>query len=214
MEALQNLDYPSEKEDWLLDVLIGGLICMVPIFNFVAMGYIMDALEIGIRNVRELPAWDNMGDKFGRGFWFFVISLVYVIIPLMVFLVFLLPLIVEAARTGDVSTISGVVAAAGGLIYCLLTILAAGMIPMAATRWIYTGSVGAAFDVRAIFADIRLVPGDYIVAVLLFIFLGGLLFTLVSWVPVVNLMVYFYWTVAFYNYFGQLYGRVAAKLVI
>ena len=211
MESLQNLDYPSEKEDWLIDVLIGGLISMIPIFNFVAMGYMMDAMEMGMKNVDQLPSWDNMGDKFIRGFWFFIITLVYIVIPVVILTAFLLPMIIEAVIKGDVSTLSVASAAVGGLIYIILLVLASFMIPMALARWVYSCRLEEALRLPSVLADIRKVAGDYTAACLFFFILGGLLFTLVSWIPVINLMVYFYWSVAFYNYFGKLYGRSMTK---
>lgn len=211
MDALQNLDYPSEKEDWWIDILIGGLISMIPFFNFVALGYMMEATEMGIRNVQQVPTWENMGDKFVRGFWFFVISLVYFLLPMIVLLIFLVPLISEAIVSGDISTPSGVAAAIGGLVYFVLLLMAAFLLPMGVARHVATGSLGAAFRLGSVFADIKAVASDYIVASLLYVFLGGLLMVLVSWIPVVNMMVYFYWSVAFYNYFGRLYAQVVAK---
>ncbi len=211
MDALQNLDYPSEKENWMVDILIGSLISMVPIFNFVAMGYIMEAMEMGIRGSRQVPEWHEMGDKFIKGLLMFLITLLYVIVPIILMMVFMVPMFFEAGASGDISSATGIVAVLGVLAGTLLSLAVGFIMPMALARWLAFGSFGEAFRLGPLFAQIKAVFTDYLVAFLLFAFLGAIVMLFASWIPVINLMVYFYWSVAFYNYFGQLYAKACAK---
>lgn len=211
MDALQNLDYPSNKENWIVDILIGGLIFMVPIFNFVALGYTIEAMEMGMRRLEILPTWENMGEKFMKGLLFFVISLVYVIPPILVAFVSLIPMIIELIQSGEPSGITIFLAVAGFVISLILAIFAGFIMPMGLARWVASGNIGAAFQMGQIFEDIKAVLADYLVAYLLMAFLGGAIMLVIGWIPFINMMVIFYWYVAFYNYFGKLYARVREK---
>ncbi|NLD72738.1 MAG: DUF4013 domain-containing protein [Chloroflexi bacterium] len=70
--------YMFDDEDWLKKLAIGGLVMLIPILNFVALGYAIRAL----RNARDgqalpLPEWDDWGDDFVRGLLITIATFIY-----------------------------------------------------------------------------------------------------------------------------------------
>ena len=68
----------------LSKLLIGGLLCFIPVLNLFALGYLGRVLTEAqeSRSVPELPVWDRWGKLFVDGCVLFVIGLVYAGIPL------------------------------------------------------------------------------------------------------------------------------------
>jgi hypothetical protein len=78
MDIGSSFTYMFEDESWIKKILIGGIVSLVPIVNFAALGYVVEV----IRNVRDgrptpLPEWDDFGQYFMNGLWLAIIGLVY-----------------------------------------------------------------------------------------------------------------------------------------
>jgi len=78
MDIGRSFTYMFDDEHWLRKIGLGGLVMLVPILNFVGLGYSIRAL----RNAREgrelpLPEWDDWGDDFIRGLLISVALLIY-----------------------------------------------------------------------------------------------------------------------------------------
>ncbi len=76
--------YMFQDKDWLKKILIGGVISLIPIVNFAALGYVVRL----VRNVRDgqdvpLPEWDQFGEYFVSGLYLFLVYLVYAIPPIL-----------------------------------------------------------------------------------------------------------------------------------
>ena len=73
---------PFRDPDWLRKLLLGALLGLVPVLNFVAWGYVyrvfIDALNGAERTI--LPEWRDWRAYLGAGFWLFIISIVYVVL--------------------------------------------------------------------------------------------------------------------------------------
>ncbi|PWH20913.1 MAG: hypothetical protein DDG58_00470, partial [Ardenticatenia bacterium] len=72
--------YMFQDRDWLKKILIGGVISLIPIVNFAALGYVVQL----VRNVRDgqdlpLPEWDQFGEYFVSGLYLFLVYVVYAI---------------------------------------------------------------------------------------------------------------------------------------
>lgn len=77
VEAFQE---PLSDPSWQNKILIGGLLCLLPIVNFFALGYSLKYLA-GLLNEdnRKLPEWDQWGDYFLIGLKFVIVTFVYLL---------------------------------------------------------------------------------------------------------------------------------------
>ena len=80
--------YMFDDKDWLKKLAIGGLVMLIPILNFVAMGYAIRAL----RNARDgqdlpLPEWDDWGGDFVKGLLITIATIIYELPAIVAFLV-------------------------------------------------------------------------------------------------------------------------------
>jgi hypothetical protein len=206
------LYYPSRSDDALMTVLIGGVLSilsflLIPIL-FV-FGYFLRVLEHTVEGDDEPPVFDDWGDLGMSGLLAFVVTVLYYLVPTVVFVV----LGGAGALTG-----SGDVAAAGfaiaALVSGLLFIALTYVYPAAITNFARTGSVGDAFA----FGDISsvVVSPDYLVAwvVGFIIFVSGFVVVgVLSLIPIlgtiVGVFVNFYIQVAAYRVFGLAFRRAA-----
>jgi hypothetical protein len=169
-----------EDERWVSKVVIGGLLCWVPIVNFAVIGYMLRvAQNVAQGNPRPLPEWNEFGDHFVRGFYAFVIYLVY-LIP-----VFVLEGLFFCA-TGGLAASSrrgGEGAAVGLLGLCLvplILLLALGLsvlIYAALARFVATNSLSEALKFSEVIASVRSNFGPWLIlwlVALLAGFVGGL----------------------------------------
>jgi hypothetical protein len=143
--------YVFEDEDWIVKILLGAAILLIPIFGQLALtGYGIAIL----RNVKAgkpqpLPAWNNLGDFFMDGLMFWVIRLVYglpiLILLCPILLVGVLPAL--GAENEDLLTvlvgISGVVIVGLSCLSVLYGILIGLLMPVVQIRFAETGEIGA-----------------------------------------------------------------------
>jgi hypothetical protein len=78
MDIAKSLSYIFDDDEWPEKVGLGGLIMLVPVLNFVGMGYEAQV----IRNVaqgepRPLPMWNDLGSLFMDGLWLALARLAY-----------------------------------------------------------------------------------------------------------------------------------------
>ena len=84
----QVVTYPTNADDWLKTLLIGGALTLfsfliVPAFP--VYGYVLRVLRGGIDGTEEPPVFDDWGTLLKEGVVALVIVLVYQLIPLLVF---------------------------------------------------------------------------------------------------------------------------------
>ncbi len=168
MDIGRAFTYMFEDEDWIKKILIGGLLSIVPIVNFIPIGYFLDALN-NIIDGQELPLpeW-NLGEQFMKGLILFVASLIYSIPIILVLIVMVVVLAIGGSLEGD--TGEGLVAVCIPASYCLMFLfglLIAVIMPAAVIKYVDTGQFGAFFRFGEIFGLITSNLGSYIVALLL-----------------------------------------------
>jgi hypothetical protein len=161
MDIGRAFTYPFEDKDWLKKIAIGGVVTIVPIVNFIAVGYAFRTL----RNLLDgqetpLPEWDDWGGDFMLG-----------LIPALAGIVYQIP-------TWILSMISGIFAgsdsgAAGllGLVFgCLSAVygLVLGIImPAMYLRYARSGEFNTFFQFPEAIAFIRENLSEYIITVLM-----------------------------------------------
>jgi hypothetical protein len=184
-----------EDQDWIKKILIGGVVNLIPIVNFAATGYFIEA----IRNTAEgrelpLPEWDDFGGKFMKGLMAGIASFIYAL-PIIVVMgiVFGLTAVIADSLDGDTAeTISSICPLMGNCLLFVYMILLMLILPAAIVQYALTEQFGVFFRFGDILAFIKANIGGYIIALLVALVAGliaeivggiacgiGILFTLV-----------------------------------
>lgn len=181
-------------EGGIVKVIIGAILNIIPIVNFLCSGYFIEIMANAIREKHEMPAWENWGDKFVKGLLSFVISVAYMLIPIILLL------------GGGISTFFLVLAVLTGLVMWFV-------LPMALARYAATGSTASAFEFNAVLSFIKAVFGAYIGVYLfsLVLFIG---LTILAAIPVIgwilSMLGGFYIGCVLAFLFGEAYRKAAA----
>lgn len=147
---------------WLLLVIATLLLC-IPLF-----GYILIVLR-GEKPAPEVTGW---GTLFIDGIKYFIVSLIWAIPCLIIFVFGLLSVIMTAVAENDPTVMMA--AFSGALLYLLLFLILAIITGLFATigivRFARTGSMGEAFNFSAILETIGKIGwGNYILALIVLI---------------------------------------------
>lgn len=115
MDIGKSFGYMFKDDSWLSRILIGGLLGLVPILNFVIYGYMLEV----IKNTSEdrelpLPTWEDFGGKFMKGLMIAIAGLIYSLPLIVIWVVYFVVMLViggAASAGGDISD------AGGGLVF-------------------------------------------------------------------------------------------------
>lgn len=169
MDYGKSLTFFTEDEQWLTKILIGGILTIIPVVNFVVIGYVLQLLK----NVRDgverpLPSWDNFGDYFIKGLMVVIAVVIYAI-----------PIILLSCVSGGLGAvlggrgqeeITGLAALCTSAIGCLSGLwglLLAVVLPAAVVKYAEADEFGAFFRFGDIFSFITRDLGAYIVVLIL-----------------------------------------------
>jgi len=169
MDIGRSFTYMFEDQDWIKKILIGGVVSFIPIVNFAAMGYFIEAL----RNMAEgrelpLPEWDDFGGKFMKGLMTAIASFLYAL-PIMIVMgiVFGLTAAIAGSLDSDAAEIVATICPLIGncllFVYMILFML---ILPAAVIQYALTEQFGAFFRFGDIIALIKANIGGYIIALL------------------------------------------------
>ncbi len=215
MDIGSSFTYMFEDESWIKKILIGGIISLVPIVNFAAMGYVVEV----IRNVRDgrptpLPEWDQFGQMWMSGLWLFVIFLVYSI-PIIILAC--ISGIATAATGATLDTASADVAGgAMGIVSICLSLLMGlwGLVigvlsPAIVIRFAETGQFSSALQFGEIFNVAKANVGSYVI-VLILLWVAIYIISPLGLIACVVGIIFTY----FYAYLiaGNLLGQLAAQV--
>ncbi len=166
--------YPFEDTQWANKLGLGLLIFLVPILDFVGVGYIIEIVRrVKKDDLHELPTWDDMGKKFMDGLWLFLAGLIYALPMLILLCLPLVLILVPALLAGnsDSESLLNTLGAVGGIslvcLSCILTLysLAYSVVyPGIFILYAREGTFAACFKLREIFALIRKNAGSYFTA--------------------------------------------------
>lgn len=188
MDIGKSFTYVMEDPNWIMKVLIGGLVSMVPIVNFAALGYMVTTLKnVADGQPQPLPEWANFGDHFMKGLYVFVGYLIYFAPALIVYCCVS---ILGGVATGVLgSATSGVgrdaAGALGGVIsivmmclYCVMALLflvAGVLFPSALTRFaVSQNQLSLFWDFRGTFDLVSKNVSNYVMAILIALVAGFL----------------------------------------
>ncbi|GGN89795.1 DUF4013 domain-containing protein [Haloarcula pellucida] len=178
------LRFPWNGEKKVETLLVGGVLSLLG-FLFVPLlfvyGYLVRVVrQVAAGNTEAPPVFDEWGDLLVDGVVAFVISLVYLLVPVIAIAVaaflFLVPVTIVEGGTGPRT---GLLAAGGVLVALLvlsvtlvLLLAALYLLPAGVAAYARTGRFGAAFSP----GDLRSVAGDrrYAIGWLVFVAIGVL----------------------------------------
>jgi hypothetical protein len=169
-------------------LVIGIVLSIIPIVNLIALGYVLENTKSVMKKSYKLTEWKNWGDLFVKGLLFAVISLIYIIPALVVFLL-ALGNVFFASLMGGVTSPMSILAnlpavGIGMFVFIILALLASYVIPAATLNYIVKNKFSAAFD----FAEIkkRAFKGEYLVAWLIGGVYSLVLAAIFMWIPIVG----------------------------
>ena len=121
MDIGKSFSYMMEDPNWIMKIVIGGIVSLIPIVNFAAWGYMLTVM----RNVAEghptpLPEWGEFGAHFMKGLYAFVGILVYF---LPVIIISCCVGILGAVAGGAAGSTSGSSSDAGGTVASIIGIV-------------------------------------------------------------------------------------------
>lgn len=214
MDIEEEVKFPTKDSEWIVKVLIGGVLGIIPIINFIEYGYILKVMKGAIDGNPGMPKWDDWGNLFINGLIGFVIWLIYLIIPILIVSASAGG-IMMAAFSGNMNLMAGMIAGAiGGILIGLLLALVLGfLVPMAFAMYMKENSFGAAFRIGEVVSRIKSVFADYITVYIILIVLLFIL-ALLNSIPILGFLIWifgtFYVSVVVFNMFGKVYTRSSA----
>jgi hypothetical protein len=177
MDIGKSFTYMFEDPNWMMKILIGGIVSMIPIVNFAGLGYGATALKnIAEGSQNPLPEWGNFGDHFMKGLYVFVGVLVYISPIILVYccmgiLTTVLGGVGGSTTSGDAGgALAGIISLLSICMSCLVFVLAlavAVMYPAAYTRFAMTNQLASFWDFRGNFDLIKSNASNYIIAILI-----------------------------------------------
>jgi hypothetical protein len=198
--------YMFEDDNWIKKIAIGGVVSVIPIVNFAAIGYLVQV----IRNVRAgqplpLPEWDQFGQYFIDGLWNFVIFLVWSIPILVIICLVVMGGLVLGNSQGAVAAYT-IISSCLGCLAGLWALVLGVLYPAILIRYTEVGELMAGFRFGEVFGIISADVGSYFIVVVL-TWLAGVI-ALLGLVCVVGVIFTAFWAILVS---GNLMGQLAAQ---
>jgi hypothetical protein len=163
----RSFTYMFEDESWIMKIVIGAILSLIPIVNFMMLGYVLEALKRSVDDMDvPLPEWDDFGGKFMKGLMVFVILLVYSIPAIVVWCCSfgLLPLVGDNDTLGTLLSLASTCA---GCLVFIWAIVVAVVWPAGVIRYAVTEEFMSAFQFGELFSFISANIANYLVAIVL-----------------------------------------------
>lgn len=214
-------------------LIIGILLSIIPIVNWFARGFAMECSGVGKnKSSNKMPEWKDWSDYFIKGFSAVIISLIYALPALLVFLlgagsllgsIFRMALnnvlpfamagrgnaIVEGFTTGNfMEILPGLIKFAPFLLASLLVgLLAAYLIPMATLFYLRKNDISDAFQFKKVFK--KAFTSDYFIAWLVVAFVGAIGSVILSIIPLIGgAAASFIISIISFTLFGEIYLKI------
>lgn len=173
LDIKEAMTYPLKDENWVVKVLIGTLLGIIPIVNFFSVGYAYQIFKKAVnKETLALPEWDNWGELFLKGLMIVVISIIYLIIPGIILGIGAGLTSSAAMRSAQgysavgMGVIGGLFIFIGGILY----LIAALILPMVLAHYAKNNDdFGSIFKFGEIIGNIFKVIGDYILALVVIV---------------------------------------------
>lgn len=198
------LRFPVTEQNGLVKVIIGAVISLIPIVNFISMGYLIKLMGNIIKGEESMPEWTDIGDKFVQGIMAAIITFIYMLIPFIIMM-----------AGGGLGTMArGGMAAlfTSFLLAFIVAIIIGFFLPMALANFVGKGNFGAAFDFSTIIDYLKRAFNNYFIAYIviigLYIVLGIIaIIPLIGWI--IGILGGFYISCVAAFLFGSIYRDVS-----
>jgi hypothetical protein len=155
----ESLKYPLS--DWT-KILILTIISIIPIVNFMSAGYMLRIIKWTFAGMDEVPGFDDLGELFIDGIKILIVSIVYMIVPLIIYFVALLPLMLSDPSNPS-ALLSGITIVILLIDILVAIIFALVLYPAIVNMALYDSELGAAFRFSEILDRIKSIGwGNYI----------------------------------------------------
>lgn len=184
---------------------LGIVFQVIPIVNFIAMGYQLECAKTAMKKNFKLPEWTNFGDLFVRGLVALVIVIAYFLIPIILMAVSLGAGIFTIAMQGNFAALAG---AGLGFIASLVLFLAAlYILPSALINYVKNDAFGKAFSFSEVFG--KAFTGKYFVAWLVAVIYGFVIMVPLMFIPFIGWAIAgFIAGVTSFTIFGEVYTEI------
>jgi hypothetical protein len=210
--------FPMEDKDWVMKIIIGGILSL-PILFFIAFGYEFKVMKNSINLKPEMPEWKGFADLFVKGIFVFIIGLLYLIIPAIIGSIGIVTGVLSTMAIDifqPINMLSGILTSSAiGIFFiaALLMLIALFILPMAIAMYAKSDNFGDSFKFGEIFNRIKSIFGEYVVSYIILILLliiSGIigLIPFIGWL--LGLFATFYIFIVASNMFGQLYLKSKA----
>lgn len=208
------IKFPMEDKDWIMKIIIGGVLSIIPIVNFISSGYQLKVMKNAINKKPGMPEWKGFMDLFVKGLIIFVIALLFMIVPLIIF--------GAIAGFGVISVIMGDLTNPYNIVLAILPALFIGgilfliigfVLPMAIAMYAKSDNFSDAFKFSEILNRIKSIFGEYLVSYIVIV-IFGIILGLIMLIPLIGWIIGFFGTfylgVVALNMFGKLYTKSKA----
>ena len=195
-------------------VVILGIILIIPIVNFIGIGYLFRIIKATFAGIDETPDFDEVGELFIDGLKIFIVGIVYFIpVAIIGIIIGALLSLSPATTTGTFTGFDMFSFALGYSIYIIVAIIVGLIEVMAiANMALYEGELGAAFKFSEVMDRIAMIGwgkylGWYIIMVLL-----GLVAAAIAGVTMMIIIGFILTPLIIYPYFAMFGARSLALL--
>ncbi|MFB6103403.1 MAG: DUF4013 domain-containing protein [Haloplanus sp.] len=201
--------YPTNSEDWIKTILIGGVLTLLSILivpAFLVYGYVLRVLRAGMNGAEEPPVFDDWETLLREGVVAFVVVIIYQLIPLLVMFLTVGGSMAAIGTGSEAGAGVGIIGLFGGLALSGLLALLFGYVTLIGlANYAHVGEFGAAFDldvIRSVAVDgAYAIPWLYGVGILI---AATVVASVLGIVPILG---------AIAGVFVTFYGQVAASWV-
>lgn len=191
-----SLKYPLN--DWT-KILILTVISIIPIVNFMSAGYMLRIIKSTLAGVDEVPGFDDLGELFIDGIKILIVSIVYMIVPLIIYFVALFPLMLSDPSNPS-ALLSGIAIVILLIDVIVSIIFALVLYPAIVNMALYDSEIGAAFRFSEVLNRIKAIGwGDYIlwiIAILITSFIVGIIAGIIGAILIIIIIGPLLWIVA------------------
>ncbi len=210
LDIAKSFKFPFNDQNWVVKLLIGTVLGIIPIVNFFSLGYAYKVFKKTLNNEEpSLPEWDDWGGYFVQGLLVFVIGLIYLVIPLVILFIGI-GLFSKAAVNSAMGASAAGLYAVGGLfafVGGVLTLIAELLLPMVLAVYAKNKEdFGSIFKFGEIVGNIFKILGDYVLVIVIAIGVA-IVVGVLTMIPIIGWLIYvlviFYLMLVFMTLFGM-----------
>jgi hypothetical protein len=187
-------------KNWIIKLLVGGVLSIIPVVNFIVFGYVLNVLKDAKEGkAATMPDWREWSKLFKDGVSVFVIGLLYGLIVLVLWLFMTLLSVIP------------VIGCLSFLIFPLFIvaiILYAPIVNIGLCRYLDKGQIQDAMNLKEVYEEFKSKLNDYLVVTLInagVAFIASLAFCVAPFI-------YFWLWLVIARMLGEIFGTQPTKI--